>query len=482
MRIELPDFGLGRVLVAGDIMLDRYWHGDTARISPEAPVPVVAVAEAEERAGGAGNVALNIAALNGQAILAGLAGEDEAAALLERMLGQAGIDCHITRIAGRTTITKLRVLSRHQQLLRLDFEQNFASADTSAFHQSFAELTASVDAVVLSDYGKGTLARVGELIGIARSLGKPVLIDPKGRDFSRYRGASLITPNQAEFEEVVGPCHSEAELFEKGERLRADLDLEALLITRSGRGMTLLRGGQEPLHLPARAREVYDVTGAGDTVIAVLAAALASGAGLEQATVLANMAAGIVVGKLGAASASVDELLLVMQEHEHIDSGVTGEDELMRRVGAARARGERIVMTNGCFDILHAGHASYLEQARALGDRLIVAVNDDASVSRLKGPHRPVVPLADRMRLLAALQAVDWVVPFTEDTPERLICRVRPDILVKGGDYRPEDIAGGDCVRQSGGSIVVLDFLPGRSTSGMIEKINRGKKDEERRQ
>lgn len=478
MKIELPDFALGRVLVAGDIMLDRYWHGDTARISPEAPVPVVAVAGTEERAGGAGNVALNIAALNAQAILAGLAGEDEAAGQLERRLAQAGIDCHITRIPGRTTITKLRVLSRHQQLLRLDFEQKFSLSDTDAFRQKFAELAASADVVVLSDYGKGTLAGVNELIGIARSLGKPVLIDPKGRDFGRYRGASLITPNQAEFEEVVGPCHSDAEICEKGERLRAELDLDALLITRSARGMTLIRGGQEPLHLPARAREVYDVTGAGDTVIAVLAASLASGAGLEQATILANMAAGIVVGKLGAATASIEELVLGMQEHEHIESGVTDEEKLVKLVAAARARGERIVMTNGCFDILHAGHVGYLEQARALGDRLIVAVNDDASVARLKGPERPVVPLPDRMRLLAALQAVDWVVPFSEDTPERLICRIRPDILVKGGDYRPEDIAGGDCVRQSGGSIVILDFLPGRSTSGIIERVREKGKEE----
>lgn len=471
MRIELPDFGQGCVLVAGDIMLDRYWHGDTSRISPEAPVPVVAVEGTEERAGGAGNVALNIAALRGRTLLTGLAGEDDAAATLERRLGQAGIECHLLRIPGRTTITKLRVLSRHQQLLRLDFEQDFASVDTGAFHSRFAELTQRADAVVLSDYGKGTLARIGELIAAARGLGKPVLVDPKGRDFARYRGATLITPNQSEFEDVVGRCHDEADLCGRGERLRAELALDALLITRSGRGMTLIRGGQEPLHLPARAREVYDVTGAGDTVIAVIAAALASGAGLEQATALANMAAGIVVGKLGAASASPEELLLAMHEHERIDSGVTDENGLMQRIAAARIRGERIVMTNGCFDILHAGHAGYLEQARALGDRLIVAVNDDASVSRLKGPERPVVTLADRMQLLAALQAVDWVVPFSEDTPERLICRVRPDILVKGGDYRPEDIAGGGCVREAGGRIVILDYLPNRSTSGIIKKV-----------
>ncbi|MDR2878264.1 MAG: bifunctional D-glycero-beta-D-manno-heptose-7-phosphate kinase/D-glycero-beta-D-manno-heptose 1-phosphate adenylyltransferase HldE [Chromatiales bacterium] len=473
MKIDLPHFDRGCVLVAGDLMLDRYWHGDTSRISPEAPVPVVAISEAEERAGGAGNVALNIAALRGRAIITGLAGEDEAASMLSQRLEHAGIECHIARLPGFTTITKLRVLSRHQQLLRLDFEQDFSGADTSGFRRHFAALAACANVIVLSDYGKGTLAGVDALIAVARALGKPVLIDPKGRDFTRYRGATLITPNQSEFEDIVGHCRSDAELVEKGERLRADLDLEALLVTRSGRGMTLIRAGMEALHLPARAREVFDVTGAGDTVIAVLASALAAGAALEQATALANMAAGIVVGKLGAASASQEELLIAMHEHERIDSGVVDEETLMRRIAHARARGERIVMTNGCFDILHAGHVAYLEQARALGDRLIVAVNDDESVRRLKGEARPVVALQDRMALLAGLQAVDWVVPFSEDTPKRLICRALPDVLVKGGDYKPEDIAGGDCVTANGGRIAVLDFLPGRSTSGIIDAIRK---------
>ena len=473
MKIDLPHFDQGCVLVAGDLMLDRYWHGDTSRISPEAPVPVVAVADAEERPGGAGNVALNIAALKARAMIAGMAGADEAAQMLSRRLEQAGVECRIAQLPGRTTITKLRVLSRHQQLLRLDFEQDFAGADSAPLERDFAALAEKADVIVLSDYGKGTLARVQALIDIARRLGKPVLVDPKGRDFERYRGATLITPNQGEFEDVVGPCRSDAELAEKGERLRVALRLDALLVTRSGRGMTLIRKGCAPLHLAARAREVYDVTGAGDTVIAVLAAAWAGGAGLEQATTLANLAAGVVVGKLGAASVTLDELRWAMQEHDHIESGVVEEDELMERVARARARGETIVMTNGCFDILHAGHVGYLEQARALGDRLIVAVNDDASVRRLKGADRPVVALRDRMLLLAALQGVDWVVPFSEDTPERLICRVQPDVLVKGGDYRPEDIAGGDCVTAKGGRIAVLDYLPERSTSRIIDTIRR---------
>lgn len=473
MRPELPDFNRGHVLVAGDLMLDRYWHGDTSRISPEAPVPVVAIGEAEERPGGAGNVALNVAALRGAATIAGATGDDEAAATLQRRLEAAGVEYRAVRLAGRNTITKLRVLSRHQQLLRLDFEQAIAEADLDGFRGSFRSLAARADTVVLSDYGKGTLAGIGDLIASARALGKPVLIDPKGRDFERYRNATLITPNQAEFEDVVGPCGSDAELSAKGERLRDALGLEALLVTRSGRGMTLLRKGAPPLHLPAQAREVYDVTGAGDTVIAVLATALAAGASLEDATALANLAAGVVVGKLGAATVTPDELRAAIHEQDLIESGVVDEATLIDHVARARARGETIVMTNGCFDILHAGHITYLEQARALGDRLVIAVNDDASVERLKGAGRPVVALHDRMMLLAALRGVDWVVPFSGDTPRDIICRVLPDVLVKGGDYRPEDIAGGDCVTANGGRVVTLDYLPDRSTSRLIETIRK---------
>jgi D-beta-D-heptose 7-phosphate kinase/D-beta-D-heptose 1-phosphate adenosyltransferase len=250
--------------------------------------------------------------------------------------------------------------------------------------------------------------------------------------------------------------------------------LEALLITRSKRGMTLLRRDQPPLHLAARAREIYDVTGAGDTAIAVLAAAYAVGTDLAQATALANLAAGVVVGKLGTASVTLQELDHAMHEYDKIESGVTTVDELLARVARARARGETIVMTNGCFDLLHAGHVTYLEQARRLGDRLIVAINDDASVKRLKGADRPVNALAQRAAVLAALQSVDWVVPFSEDTPEQLICRVLPDVLVKGGDYNAAAVAGGECVRDRGGRVVILDYIENCSTSRVIEAIRHG--------
>lgn len=471
MKAHIPEFAAARVLVVGDLMLDRYWHGDTSRISPEAPVPVVLVGEAEERPGGAGNVALNIAVLGAQASVVGLTGDDEMADTLARRLEQVGVQCLFERLPGFHTVTKLRVLSRHQQLIRLDFEDGFAGHDPAGLLQRFERALPDHDVVVLSDYGKGSLRIVEQLVRVARAAGKAVVIDPKGTDFTRYRGATVITPNLHEFEAVVGRCANDAELVSKGEALRRELELDALLITRSERGMSLLRAGHEALHLPTLAREVYDVTGAGDTVISVLAAGLAAGLPLDEATALANIGAGVVVGKLGTASVSVPELRRAMREQHAVERGVVGESQLIKLVHDAQAHGETVVMTNGCFDILHEGHVTYLRQARELGDRLIVAVNDDDSVCRLKGEGRPVNRLSSRMAVLAALESVDWVVPFSEDTPERLICAVRPDVLVKGGDYRPEQIAGGGCVEARGGRIVIMDFVAGHSTSKIIDSI-----------
>jgi D-beta-D-heptose 7-phosphate kinase/D-beta-D-heptose 1-phosphate adenosyltransferase len=473
MKIHIPSFEQARVLVVGDVMLDRYWHGATSRISPEAPVPVVHVGQSEERAGGAANVALNIAALGAQARLLGVTGADEPAASLEALLTGAGIECGFQKIAGIPTVTKLRVISRHQQLIRLDFEDGFATFDAARLLESYRQGLEHCDVVVLSDYGKGTLAQVEQMIEMARAAGKPVLVDPKAQDFSRYDGATLITPNMAEFELVAGACGDERTLVETGGRLLEQHNLDALLITRGEHGMTLLRRDAAEFHLPTQAREVFDVTGAGDTVISVLAAALAAGEELPAATALANLAAGIVVGKLGTASVSVPELRRAAHLGQDAGFGEMNEAQLQIAAEDARSHGERIVMTNGCFDILHAGHVAYLAAARRLGDRLIVAVNDDASVQRLKGQGRPVNPVDRRMAVLAALGSVDWVVPFSEDTPERLICEIQPDLLVKGGDYRPEEIAGHDCVKRHGGDVVVLGFEDGCSTSGIIDTIRK---------
>jgi D-beta-D-heptose 7-phosphate kinase/D-beta-D-heptose 1-phosphate adenosyltransferase len=470
MSIKIPQFNSASVIVVGDVMLDRYWHGETLRISPEAPVPIVRVQQSEERPGGAGNVALNLTSLDCKASLFGFCGKDEAGQLLEDKLVAAGISCFLQRDEQFPTVTKLRVLSQHQQLIRLDFEESGCSAKIDDLLQDYQMQLKQAQAVILSDYAKGTLHDPQAFIKLARQANVPVLIDPKGADYQRYRGATLLTPNRKEFEAVVGVCHSEHELYEKGIALLKSLELEALLITRGDQGMTLLRSDLPELHLPAFSHEVYDVTGAGDTVIATLAAAIAAGSELESAIKIANHAASIVVGKLGAATVNIAELRRALAIDNRV-KGVVNEEQLILAVADAHANGERIVMTNGCFDIIHAGHIAYLEQAKRLGHKLIVAVNDDDSVKRLKGAERPINSIARRMAVLAGLNAVDWVVHFPEDTPERIIQAIKPDILVKGGDYEIEEVAGAAFTLAHGGEVKILDYIDNCSTTHMIKKI-----------
>lgn len=474
---DIPSFENARVLVVGDVMLDRYWHGDTGRISPEAPVPVVRIGNEERRLGGAANVALNLAVVGASVTLAGVVGGDEAGDMVRDLLHAADVHASLQISEDRPTIAKLRVISRNQQLIRLDFEQSFGEVgafDQPAFQHRFEAALDGVGAVVCSDYGKGTLAQVQALIQVARARSIPVLVDPKGGDWSRYRGATLLTPNLTEFTTVAGAVRDEVDLARRAEALRDELQLEALVVTRSERGMSLFRENGAT-HLPTQAQEVFDVTGAGDTVIALLAAGLANGADLGDAAVLANLAAGVVVGKLGTATATLQELRRAALQRHADDIGILDAHALRGHVQAARAQGERVIMTNGCFDLLHPGHIRYLEAARALGDWLVVAVNDDDSVCRLKGSDRPINPLRHRMEVLCGLSAVDWVVPFSEDTPERLICDVRPNVLVKGGDYHPDDVAGGECVRAAGGEVRILDFVDGYSSSAIIERIGRSR-------
>ncbi|WP_071827953.1 bifunctional D-glycero-beta-D-manno-heptose-7-phosphate kinase/D-glycero-beta-D-manno-heptose 1-phosphate adenylyltransferase HldE, partial [Xenorhabdus nematophila] len=444
-----------------------------SRISPEAPVPVVKVETIEERPGGAANVAMNIASLGANSRLIGLTGIDDAARALNEKLSSVKVECDFVPVPTHPTITKLRVLSRNQQLLRLDFEEGFQNVDATPMLEKIRQSLPHTGALVLSDYAKGALNQVQAMIKLANQASVPVLIDPKGNDFERYRGATLLTPNMSEFEAVVGHCKDDDDLVQKGTKLVQDLALQALLITRSERGMSLLRVGLPPLHLPTQAQEVFDVTGAGDTVIGVLATALAAGKPLNEACYLANAAAGVVVGKLGTSTVSPVELENAVRGRAETGFGVMSESQLKEVVTQARQRGEHIVMTNGCFDILHAGHVSYLSNARKLGDRLIVAVNSDASTKRLKGETRPVNPLEQRMIVLSALESVDWVVPFEEDTPQRLIAGILPDILVKGGDYKPEEIAGSEEVWAAGGEVKVLNFEDGISTTNIIKTIKR---------
>lgn len=471
---ELPDFSRASVVIAGDVMLDRYWFGDAGRISPEAPVPVVTVDQIEERPGGAGNVALNIAALGAKVSLIGMAGTDEAGQSLARHLTGAGVDHDIHMVDSVPTITKLRVISRHQQLIRMDFEKKFSSPDADRLQKSFQEKLASSDLAILSDYNKGTLCCTGKLIRLAREAGVPVLVDPKGHDFSIYRGADLITPNFKEFEKIAGVCRDERDIAEKGRAFLQAQSINALLLTRGERGMTLIRRDcADIIHLPAHAREVFDVTGAGDTVISVLGTALAAGSSLTDAMIMANLAASLVVGKLGAATVSAPELQAALHKNPGMPSGIVNEEQLVQALGRARMQGERIVFTNGCFDIIHAGHVTYLQQARHLGDRLVVAINDDLSVKRLKGAGRPINNTEQRMAVLAGLGVVDWVIAYSDDTPRRLLQLLRPDVLVKGGDYGIDGVVGADIVRAYGGDVRVLGHIAGVSTSSIIDRVVR---------
>jgi D-beta-D-heptose 7-phosphate kinase/D-beta-D-heptose 1-phosphate adenosyltransferase len=473
MQLRLPDFSRAFVLVVGDVMLDRYWSGSTSRISPEAPVPIVHVKTSEERPGGAGNVALNIRALGAQATLFGICGDDEAADSLEKKLSAAGVACCFQRQAGIPTITKLRVLSLHQQLIRLDFEEAFHTLNTEQLVADIAHRLSQKQIIIISDYAKGTGDYAQAVIKLAKKSNIPVFVDPKGQDFERYRGATLLTPNRKEFEAVVGYCDDEETLVRKGKALLETYELGALLVTRGEQGMTLIRRGEPELHLPARAREVYDVTGAGDTVIAVLAAAYASGQSFATAASMANLAAAITVGKLGAATVSVPELRRVIQEEHSSARGIMTEEQLAIAIADAHAHGERVVMTGGCFDILHAGHVAYLEEAKSFGDRLVVAVNDDASVATLKGSGRPINTLDKRMAVLAGLNAVDWVVSFSENTPERIVKYLCPDVWVKGGDYKVEHLPEAISVLEKGGEVKILQFVEGCSTSTIIQRVER---------
>ena len=469
MIVVTPEFSAARIIVIGDVMLDRYWSGQATRISPEAPVPVVKVKSIEDRIGGAANVALNIAKLGGQVTLLGVIGDDAEGEIVQRLLEAEGVVCDFVVQKSLRSICKLRVMAQHQQLIRLDFEDTPIQFDQVALRTALKRHLAEHDVVVFSDYGKGTLVEVASFISDAKQAGVKALVDPKGVDYSQYAEADLITPNLSELKAVVGACQDEQQLIDKGRALLAQYQIPTLLLTRGEAGMTLIEADQ--VHsIPAKAKDVFDVTGAGDTVIAVMALCVSLQLPLVESMYLANLAGGIVVGKLGTSTVSLQELTRAMHGARDSFYGVVAEDELAKLFARARAHNEKIIMTNGCFDLLHAGHVAYLEQAKALGDRLCVAVNSDASVKQLKGESRPINALKERMAVLAALACVDWVVDFTEETPERLYCKLLPDVIVKGGDYSAEQVVGGDCVIKAGGEVKILQFVDGQSTTAMINK------------
>ncbi len=466
--MKIPRFDNTHILTIGDAMLDRYWHGDTDRLSAEAPIPVIQVKDIEDRPGGAANVALNVSSLGADSSLVAATGCDEMAEIMESKLLSSGIACNFIKVPEMSTITKVRLVSRNQQMIRADFEASF-EIDVQLV-LSEIDLIPSYDVLILSDYDKGIFEDLSRIISRAKDIGKPVLVDPKFKPFSAYAGATLIKPNSLELKNAIGEWMTEADMLKKCRGLMSSICCEAMLVTRASEGMTLIERNDET-HFPARTREVYDTSGAGDTVIATLAAALGSGQTLKDSVALSNVAAGIVVGHFGVTSVSAPELVSEVDVAESSGRGKMSPEQLVAAVQVSKNLGEKIVFTNGCFDILHAGHVNYLSDAKREGDRLIVAINTDKSVRRLKGEGRPINPSDRRLTMLAGLASVDWVVCFDEDTPEDLLRLLKPDVLVKGGDYEIDQVVGADIVRSAGGEVKVLSLIEDCSTSALVEKI-----------
>ncbi len=468
------------VLCIGDLMLDEFVYGEVSRISPEAPTPVIAVKRSEVMVGGAGNVARNLVALGTRCVFVGVVGDDEAGGALTKALSSHPlIEFHLVIDTKRQTTRKVRFVSEHHSthLLRADWEaaSPVDQRAEDALIDHVIKALPKVGAVVLSDYAKGALTPrvIRAVIDTASRAGKPVGVDPKGRDYSIYRGATLITPNRQELADVTrSAAKSDDEIVISAGALRSTVEAKAVLVTRSEDGMTLVGEGT-PIHVPAYPVKVRDVSGAGDTVVAVVAAMLAMGADFESAMRAANAAGAVVVGKRGTAAVSVAELrsrilpaaTLAPEEKIVFDWALLDE-----HLGEWRKAGLRVGFTNGCFDLLHPGHVKLLAGARAACDRLVLGLNGDASVTRLKGPGRPVQSVHARAEVLAALEAVDLVVVFEEDTPEKLIARVKPSVLVKGSDYTREEVVGRDIVEALGGQVVLIDLVPGHSTSAMVER------------
>jgi D-beta-D-heptose 7-phosphate kinase/D-beta-D-heptose 1-phosphate adenosyltransferase len=458
-----------RVLVVGDVILDRYLEGSTRRISPEAPVPIVRISNDSEKLGGAANVAANIRALGATTTLVGIVGGDSFGQSLGDLCRKRKIDLRLVIDGDYTTTLKTRVISQRQQIVRVDNESIPSLEAREKVVREVAGQIDRCDVVVVSDYAKGSVDKVKEIIALAVSKARPIVVDPKGKDFSKYKGATVIKPNLSEFEAVVGPCHDNIEIENKGLALLKELSVEAVLVTKGGDGMSLIQSAGHALHSKSKAMEVFDVTGAGDTACAILAAVVGAGEKIEVATDIANIGAAIAVSKFGTAEISIKEITEAAATGREIsNSCVQSQKEILITVQLSKSKGEKIVMTNGCFDILHLGHVRLLNEAKSLGDRLIVAVNDDESVRNLKGVPRPINSLSARMEVLAALECVDWVVSFSGPNPEPLIEKIIPDILVKGGDYQIQDVVGSSLVEANGGQVKILRFHDGYSTSALL--------------
>jgi D-beta-D-heptose 7-phosphate kinase/D-beta-D-heptose 1-phosphate adenosyltransferase len=475
----LAHFAGCTVLVLGDVMLDRYVLGDVRRISPEAPIPVLRAEQRRAVLGGAANVARNVTSLGARAVIVGVVGNDQAASEVAQMLRDgARVTPHLITDAARPTTVKTRFMSGSHQLLRLDeevsapIEEGIETALLAAYRAALAE----ADIVVLSDYAKGVLTDtvLAAAIAMAREAGCPVIADPKRASFAAYHGVSVLTPNEAEVTRATG-IHATDDLAvdEAGRLALAQAGAEAVLVTRSEKGLTLVRESAPPMHVPTRARSVADVSGAGDTTVAALAIMLACHAPLPLAAAMANVAAGISVGKAGTATVGHAELVEALHQREllAVDHKVASLDIALARIAAWRAAGLRIGFTNGCFDLIHPGHVHLLHKARAACDRLVVGLNSDASVRRLKGPERPVQTETARATVMASMASADLVVLFEEDTPIKLIEAIVPDLLFKGADYTVATVVGAEFVRSHGGRVALIDLEAGHSTTGTIRRI-----------
>lgn len=478
--IETIDaLGNPKVAVVGDLILDHYVFGAVSRISPEAPIPVLHVSREEDRLGGAANVAANLVSLGGKATLVGALGTDDAGQRF-RTLAQVTKELKLSaaKLTGRPTVLKTRMVSQNQQMLRVDREKPTALSekDLADVMTRAENALKGVGAVVISDYGKGVITPgfAQQVIARANELNVPVLVDPKGKDYSRYRGATAVTPNRAEAEAATGvDCGTLDGVKEAGKQLCRKLKLKAAVITLSADGVAVVPARGEMAHFPAQARSVFDVTGAGDTFIAAFSVCVASGSDFNTAARMANYAGALKVAKFGAVAVSREELRRsVIGAHEGFDHAgkVLGHDELTEALETHRRQGERVVFTNGCFDLLHQGHVTYLNFCRGQGDVVVVGLNSDASVTRIKGPARPVNDADSRARVLAALSDVGYVTVFDDDTPEKLIRKVKPDVLIKGEDWRGKEVAGAGFVEGHGGRVVFAPLVSGKSTTNLIAR------------
>lgn len=460
------------ILVVGDVMIDRYILGETSRISPEAPIPIVAASREEMRAGGAANVAANVRALGPKSSLLTICGDDSAADDLVALMAEHGVDLHCVVDQGQRTTEKTRLISGGQHIARIDHDGAVSDAATAELARRFEVMLGTVDAVVFSDYGKGALSDLPTLLSIAAANHIPTYVDPKIMDKSRYKGAYLLKPNTREFHALFGDCHSD-EMENLARTSLIELDLEYLVVTRGAKGIMLVSRSGETVNFPTEALEVYDVTGAGDTIIAALVAGVVQGLPMVTAIDHANVAAGIAVSRPGTYVVTREDLDDRLKRRETLPTKLASLSALTRKLADARKTGARVVFTNGCFDVLHAGHVRLLDLAKRQGDVLVVGLNSDSSITRLKGPSRPVNNVDDRAEVLSALSAVDHIILFDDETPLDLITAIKPNVLVKGGDYTEATIVGADVVRAHGGQVVIIPLLQGRSTTALLAALKR---------